>query len=75
MLRELLFRFATERTVAVWCEVIAFDAGAGAEVLLGVGRFDPEQHADGLDLKAVTLHQALLAPEDGRWRGRVVFDI
>lgn len=75
VLRELLFRFATERTVVTWCEVIALDALAGAEVRVGVGRFDPEQHADGLDLKAVTLHQALLAAEDGRWRGRVVFDI
>jgi SHS2 domain-containing protein len=75
LLRELLFRFATERTVAGACEVLSLDAAAGAEVVVEVGPYDPERHADGLDLKAVTWHQAAFEPAGGEWRARVVFDI
>ncbi len=75
LLRELLFRFATERLVAGWCEVLAFHEERGAEVRVGLGPFDPERHGSGLDLKAVTWHEARLAPDGGRWRGRIVFDI
>ncbi len=75
LLRELLFRFATERMLVAWCEVLAFAEDRGAEVRVGLGPFDPERHAEGLDLKAVTWHEARLAPDGGRWRGRIVFDI
>jgi SHS2 domain-containing protein len=75
LLRELLFRCATERVLAVWCDVCSFDERSGAELRVGLGRLDPELHAEGLDLKAVTWHQARLEQDAGRWRGRIVFDI
>jgi SHS2 domain-containing protein len=74
LLRELLFRFATERILPGACEVLRLDAH-GAEVVVGFGSFDLERHADGLDIKAVTRHQARFEEADGRWRAQVVFDI
>ncbi len=56
------------------CEVIALDGG-GAEVAVEVGPYDPERHAEGLDLKAVTWHQAAFERTAQGWRARVVFDI
>jgi SHS2 domain-containing protein len=75
LLRELLFRFATERTLAAACQVVSFDPRGGAEVVVGIGRFDPAAHAEGLDLKAVTRHGACLEEVEGGWRARIVFDI
>jgi SHS2 domain-containing protein len=75
LLRELLFRFATARVLPAWCDVERLD-GAGAAIRVGLGDWDPDAHAEGLDLKAVTWHAARFerAP-DGRWRAQVVFDI
>jgi SHS2 domain-containing protein len=76
-LRELLFRFATAREIAAWCEVESF-AGAGpaaATLVVGLARWDPERHAEGIDLKAVTLHASRFEERGGRWRAQVVFDI
>jgi SHS2 domain-containing protein len=76
LLRELLFLFATRRELPAWCEVPSLDPARGGEVVMGLGRFDPARHAEGLDLKAVTWHQALLEEErDGRWKGRIIYDI
>ncbi len=75
LLRELLFRFATERVIAGACEVLELRPGSPAEVTLGFGRYDPEAHGEGLDLKAVTRHAARFEEADGRWRARVIFDI
>jgi protein archease len=75
LLRELLFRFATARTVPGECEVVRFDE-QGCEVVVGLGPYDAERHAEGLDLKAVTWHAAKLEEEEGGgWRGQIVFDI
>jgi SHS2 domain-containing protein len=74
-LRELLFRFATERLLVAGCEVLSLDPAAGAELVLELGRFDPARHGEGLDLKAVTRHQPAFGPEGGEWRARVFFDI
>jgi len=74
LLRELLFRFATERLVPAACEVVRLDA-RGAEVTVALGPYDPERHAEGLDLKAVTRHAARFEQADGGWRAQVVFDI
>jgi SHS2 domain-containing protein len=74
LLRELLYRFATRRELASWCEVRRLDA-AGAAVRVGLGRWDPRAHAEGVDLKAVTWHEARLARDGERWRGQVLFDI
>jgi SHS2 domain-containing protein len=75
LLRELLFRFATQRVIAGWCEVASLSDGA-AEVVVGLGAWDPERHAEGLDLKAVTRHAARFErAADGLWHAQVVFDI
>jgi SHS2 domain-containing protein len=47
LLRELLFRFATERVIAAECEVLALDPSAGTEVAVGLGRYDPGCTAKG----------------------------
>lgn len=74
LLRELLFRFATERLVPAACEVLRAGPG-GAEAIVAFGRYDPELHGEGQDLKAVTYHAARLAPEGGGWVAQAVFDI
>ncbi len=74
LLRELLYRFATERLLPA--EVEVHRAGeAGAEATVGFARYDPERHAEGTDVKAVTWHQARLEPEGEAWVGQVVLDI
>ena len=74
LLRELLFRFATARVVPGACEVLRLD-DRGCEVVVALGPYDPERHAEGLDLKAVTWHAARLEEAGGVWRGQIVFDI
>ena len=74
LLRELLFRFATERLVPGACEVARLDE-RGAEIAVAFGRHHPDRHAEGLDLKAVTWHAARFEEAGGVWRAQVVFDI
>lgn len=75
VLRELLYRFAVERVLPGAAEVVRL-APDHAALTIGLGRYDPELHASGLDLKAVTRHAARFERcEDGRWRGQVVFDL
>jgi SHS2 domain-containing protein len=74
LLRELLFRFATERLLPAEVEVHRLDE-AGAEATVGFARYDPERHAEGADVKAVTWHAARLEPEGGGWVAQVVLDI
>ncbi len=73
VLRELLFRFATERVIAGAVEVLRLDH-RGAALRLGFGRWDPERH-QGADVKAVTYHLARFGREGDHWRAQVVFDI
>ena len=75
LLRELLFRFATERVIAAECEVLALEPSARVEVAVGLGRYDPQLHGEGLDIKAVTWHAARFEELGGRWRAQVLFDI
>jgi SHS2 domain-containing protein len=75
VLRELLFRFDCEQLIPVECEVREFDSERGAKVLVAVGSWDPDAHAEGLELKAVTLHAAVFEERDGQWLAQVVFDI
>jgi protein archease len=74
LLRELLFRLATEQLIPAACEVLRADA-LGAEAIVSFGRRDAEAHAEGADLKAVTWHAARLADEGGGWVAQAVFDI
>jgi SHS2 domain-containing protein len=73
LLREFLFRLATERLVPVEVEVRAADErGAVAAVLLA--RHDPTRHAEGADVKAVTWHLARLEREGDGWVAQIVLD-
>jgi SHS2 domain-containing protein len=74
VLRELLYRFATERLLPVACEVLRFD-DHGAELSVGSGSWNPLLHAEGADVKAVTYHAARFEPAGGGWRAQVLFDI
>ena len=73
-LRELLFLFSTARELAAWCEVEAF-TDTSARLAVGVGPWDAERHAEGVDLKAVTWHAARFDRDGRSWRAQVVFDI
>ncbi len=73
VLRELLFRFATERLIAGAVEVLRLDE-RGAALRVGFGRFDPARH-EGADVKAVTYHLARFGREGNRYRAQVVFDV
>jgi SHS2 domain-containing protein len=75
VLRELLFRFDSEHVVASSCETRWLDPERGAELRVGVGAYDEIAHAEGIELKAVTLHAARFEPRDGGWTAQIVFDI
>lgn len=74
LLRELLYRFATGRVIPAAIEVLRADESA-AEARVRWGSYDPEAHAEGMDVKAVTWHRARLERGDGGWVGQVVLDI
>jgi SHS2 domain-containing protein len=74
LLRELLFRFATERLFPAEVEVHRADE-EGAEATIGFARYDPARHVEGVDVKAVTWHAARLEPEGRGWVAQAVLDI
>jgi SHS2 domain-containing protein len=74
LLRELLFRLATRRELPAEIEVHSVDE-RGAVATIAFGRHDPELHAEGADVKAVTWHAARLEPEGSGWVAQVVLDI
>ena len=73
LLREILFRFATERIVPAECEPLRIDDG-GAEARVTFGRFDLERQ-EGTDVKAVTQHAARFEREGEGWVAEVVLDV
>ncbi len=74
LLRELLFRFATERLVPAEVEVLSLDE-RGAEASVGFARHEPEERGEGADVKAVTWHAARLERDGAGWVAQAVFDI
>lgn len=74
LLRELLFRFATDGVIPAAIQVVRVDEAA-AEAQVRWGRYDPERHAEGMDVKAVTWHLALLEHRGGEWVGQAIFDV
>jgi SHS2 domain-containing protein len=74
LLRDLLYRFAVERLLPAWCEVVRLDAH-GAELRVGAGRWDPALHGEGADVKAITYHAASFEEAGAGWRAQVVFDV
>jgi len=73
LLREVLYRFATERILPAACEPVRIDEG-GAEAVIAFGRWDAARH-DGADVKAVTLHAARFERVGAEWIAQAVFDI
>ncbi len=73
LLRELLWRFASERLVPAACEPLRI-ADDGAEAVVAFGRWDPARH-EGADVKAVTQHAARFEREGEGWIAQAVFDI
>jgi SHS2 domain-containing protein len=74
LLRELLFRLATRAELPAEVEVLSLDEH-GAEAVVAFARRDPERHAEGADVKAVTWHAAKLEPEGDGWVAQIVLDI
>jgi SHS2 domain-containing protein len=75
VLRELLFRFDSELVLPSSCEALWFDPERGTQLLVGLGAYDTLAHAEGIELKAVTLHAARFEQEDAEWIAQIVFDI
>lgn len=73
VLRELLFRFDCEGEVVVSCRVLRFDE-QGAQLEVGFAGLDERAHAQGTELKAVTLHDARFE-HDGNWVAQIIFDV
>ncbi len=74
LLREVLFRFASARLLPAACEVLRLD-GERVEAVVGFGRWDPDLHREGTDVKAVTYHAARLDREGALFRAQVVLDV
>ncbi len=74
LLRELLYRFATGGVLPAAIEVLRADASA-ADAWVRWAAYDPALHGEGMDVKAVTWHLAMLERQDGEWIGQAVFDI
>lgn len=75
LLRELFFVFESERLIPVAVEVMRFELDAGAEVRVDLAPYDAVEHAEGLVLKAITLHEARFEPQSEGWLAQVVFDV
>lgn len=74
MLSELLYRFETERFVA--SAITARQVGDDAvEIELDGGVFDPDRHAVGNEVKAITYHDLSVTANDEGWTARVIVDI
>ncbi len=74
LLRELLYQFTARRVVVAAIEVLQVDEVA-AEARVRWAAWDPDVHGEGLDIKAVTWHLAMLEHVEGEWIGQAVFDI
>jgi SHS2 domain-containing protein len=72
LLRECLWRLATERLVPAACEAVRVDED-GAEATVAFGRVAPD--AEGADVKAVTQHAARFEREGDGWVAQVVLDV
>lgn len=74
LLRELLFRFAADRLLPAAIEVVRLGEDA-VEARVGFGRYDPDRHAEGADVKAITWHLARLEREGDGFVGQAVLDL
>ena len=83
-LSRVLYIFAVDRFLLAEASVKVLSGGPGAPG--GGGRtaisaelagetYDPARHEIRTEVKAVTYHQLKIAPEAGRWVGRVILDL
>ncbi|MFQ6047284.1 MAG: archease [Gemmatimonadales bacterium] len=73
-LRELLYRFDTERFVPHSCELRETTSGAFAARVRGE-RFDASRHEAQPEVKAVTRHGLVVERTEAGWRAQVLFDV
>ena len=74
LLRELLFRFATERLIPS-ARSRSTASPRAARRRQSRSRATIQHHAEGVDVKAVTWHAARLEPEGAGWVAQAVLDI
>ena len=77
-LSELLYIFAVDRFLPAEASVTVQDPGENGIALtaeLAGETYDPSRHEIKTEVKAVTYHQLKVAPESGRWVGRVILDL
>lgn len=73
-LRELLYRFDTDRIVPARVQIDTADATHLEGILYGE-RFDPTKHEAQPEVKAVTRHGLVVERHGDGWRAEVVFDV
>lgn len=73
-LRELLYRFDTERFVPHSSKPPETFSGT-FEVLVHGETFDPDRHEAQPEIKAVTRHGLVVERTDTGWRAEVLFDV
>lgn len=73
-LQELLFLFSTERFIPVAYAMESFTATALTCRVTG-DAFDPAQHIQGREVKAITRHLLEVKQQAGSWCGQVIVDI
>ncbi|NIR30163.1 MAG: archease [Gammaproteobacteria bacterium] len=77
LLQELIYYKDAEQLL-LRVRAVQIDQADGAYRLRGQAageRLDPARHAQGADIKAVTLHQFRVYQDAGRWFAQVILDI
>jgi len=77
-LSGLLYIFAVDRFLPAEASVTVKDPGENRIALtaeLAGETYDPSRHEIRTEVKAVTYHQLKIAPEGGRWVGRIILDL
>ena len=72
--RQVLKAFWLDRRLLAALEIDSLsDTALSARAFFG--RFDPELHGEGMDIKAVTYARAAVEPVAGGYEGTLIFDI
>jgi len=73
-LKELLFKFDTQRFLPVEYNFHELKSNFLKATIRG-GKFDLNEHAINMEIKAVTYHELKVQKTDSGWRAHVIFDI
>lgn len=74
LLNELLYLFETRRLVMRAIRVTT-TAMLACHADCDAAQFDPNRHASGQEVKAITYHALFVELSGDRWRAQVIFDI